>query len=230
MKVIINQYIKEGKRVYELKCGICNNIQITPHLDYLQRKCMKCIALNPLNSFYNGSHVYERIDTLNKFEPVSYKIKCHCNKIFTIRRDTLRNNINKDKKIQCRGCISKDNSLLNREDIKNNQVTTLFERYSKNAKNRGYSFNLSIEIFKNLIEKPCYYCGAVDSDYSHKTIKYLKINGIDRVNNDVGYELDNCVSCCKICNIMKQTLSEEIFLNHIDKIFKFQNKNNGTKL
>ena len=28
-------------------------------------------------------------------------------------------------------------------------------------------------------------------------------NGIDRINNDIGYEFDNCETCCAICNFIK---------------------------
>ncbi len=45
-------------------------------------------------------------------------------------------------------------------------------------------------------------------------------NGIDRVKNEVGYEVENCVACCKTCNIMKQGLSKEDFLNHIKGVLR----------
>ena len=47
-----------------------------------------------------------------------------------------------------------------------------------------------------------------------------KYNGIDRVDNKIGYELDNCVSCCIKCNKAKSYFGQDEFLNHIKKIYK----------
>jgi hypothetical protein len=43
-------------------------------------------------------------------------------------------------------------------------------------------------------------------------------NGVDRVENSLGYSVDNCVACCKICNWMKLTLSVDEFKAHVIKI------------
>ena len=48
--------------------------------------------------------------------------------------------------------------------------------------------------------------------------------GIDRVDNSLGYTLENSVSCCSKCNYMKKTLNVENFLLHIAKIYNY-NKN-----
>lgn len=71
---------------------------------------------------------------------------------------------------------------------------------------------------------PCNYCGDsltitrkaynMNGPYTH--------NGIDRVNNDRGYEPNNVVACCEICNRMKLTLSKEEFLNHVQKIHEWR--------
>ena len=50
--------------------------------------------------------------------------------------------------------------------------------------------------------------------------------GIDRVNNNIGYVLNNCVSCCKFCNSAKldRTLIE--FRDWIKKVYNQQFTNN----
>jgi hypothetical protein len=55
------------------------------------------------------------------------------------------------------------------------------------------------EYFKNC----CYFCG----DECGKTN-----NGIDRLDNSVGYTFENTVTCCEMCNMMKSNLSEDIFI------------------
>jgi hypothetical protein len=57
-----------------------------------------------------------------------------------------------------------------------------------------------------LFKKECYYCGeknyACINDYIDDKCK-SKFCGIDRMDNNIGYTIDNCVPCCIICNMMK---------------------------
>lgn len=70
---------------------------------------------------------------------------------------------------------------------------------------------IEFQAFKLLASINCSYCG----EYTNK--------GIDRVENDKGYTKQNSAPCCKICNYMKRTMTKEEFLEHIEKIYKFQN-------
>ena len=47
-------------------------------------------------------------------------------------------------------------------------------------------------------------------------------NGVDRVDNERGYSLENCVPCCKFCNRMKRDLGKKEFLEHIKNIYNEQ--------
>lgn len=79
--------------------------------------------------------------------------------------------------------------------------------YKSCAKRRNILFNLSIEEFKEMWNKPCYYCGD--------TVDTI---GIDRVDSSIGYISSNCRPCCSVCNYMKLDHTEEYFINHIKKI------------
>lgn len=89
------------------------------------------------------------------------------------------------------------------------------------------TWNLSLEDVSKLIHGNCFYCGAEPSEDNqwNKSAKrksedeVVKINGIDRVNSDIGYEPGNCVSCCSKCNTMKSDLTVEEFRNHIKKLY-----------
>ena len=48
----------------------------------------------------------------------------------------------------------------------------------------------------------------------------LKINGIDRIDNNIGYTNENSVPCCKTCNFAKNILSESQFYLWIKKIYE----------
>ena len=47
-------------------------------------------------------------------------------------------------------------------------------------------------------------------------IGYLH-NGIDRIDNNIGYESKNVVSCCKICNYAKSNMNYKDFILWIQK-------------
>ena len=86
--------------------------------------------------------------------------------------------------------------------------------YISSAKKRNLVFELSFEQFKKIVFKRCYYCGQFSENKD--------FCGIDRVDNNVGYTLENCVSCCDICNEMKMARKEKEFLKHIEKIYLYR--------
>lgn len=79
--------------------------------------------------------------------------------------------------------------------------------YERSAKIKHIVFSLSFDDFLSLWGKPCIYCGSP-----------IETIGIDRVENTIGYELPNIVTCCKICNYMKRELSKKDFLLQCHKI------------
>jgi len=98
---------------------------------------------------------------------------------------------------------------LNPERVKNeiNKPHRRYNVYFHGAKQRNIIFNLSFNQFLTFWNKPCSYCNSE-----------IKGVGIDRVDNNIGYEINNCVPCCEICNRMKLKLSLSDFLSHIQKI------------
>ena len=225
-KSIVKEFRKNGKIYYHFKCDTCENIQETYHKDYQNRKCIKCIGQSFVNNEYNGSIILEKIITDNKFQPISYKIKCKCEKIYQLRRDTLRNNINKGNIIQCTSCQRKLTALSNINSTKINQLNIFYKRYLKNANDRKYNFELSLEEFSEIISNNCYYCNDSGIKHGTRSTKYIVSNGIDRLNNDLGYTLENSVACCSICNKMKHAFTEKVFIEQINKIYKFKLETN----
>ena len=47
-----------------------------------------------------------------------------------------------------------------------------------------------------------------------------RCNGIDRMDQKHGYVIENCVSCCKLCNFMKGALDNITFLQRVEHILK----------
>jgi len=83
-----------------------------------------------------------------------------------------------------------------------------YDYYKRAAKKRDLDFQISLEEFKNLIFKPCHYCGKEPSP----------TNGIDRYINTTGYLIDNCVPCCIQCNRAKNKWNGDEFILMCKKI------------
>lgn len=65
------------------------------------------------------------------------------------------------------------------------------------------------------IQADCYYCGK-------KYIEGEHLNGIDRKDNNLDYTIDNCVTCCTMCNYMKgDELRDDVFLMIIEHILTY---------
>ena len=99
----------------------------------------------------------------------------------------------------------------------------------KNAKNRGLSFNLSNKQIKKLQQQPCHYCGSLPANVScrkeiNNTNGEYVYNGIDRVDNKKGYEVNNCVTCCFVCNRAKRNMTLPDFNRWIKQLIKFHSK------
>ena len=100
-------------------------------------------------------------------------------------------------------------------------LNELYGSYKHNAKGRNLSFNISKEEFKFLTEKNCSYCNAQPTNKikaRHINGTYI-YNGLDRVDNSKGYEIDNVVPCCKHCNMMKKTMSKQDFISQVKNIY-----------
>jgi len=84
------------------------------------------------------------------------------------------------------------------------------EGYVKyNASKRGLPYTLTREQFMEFWQRPCKYCGIE-----------IGTIGLDRVDNDKGYELGNVVACCSRCNLMKGTMDTVEFIRHAQLISK----------
>lgn len=82
-----------------------------------------------------------------------------------------------------------------------------FNSYKSNAKTKNRPFNLTFDEFMTFWQQPCFYCGS-----------HIETIGLDRIKNEIGYELHNVVSCCEVCNSMKSSLSQQQFLDYCTKI------------
>jgi hypothetical protein len=100
------------------------------------------------------------------------------------------------------------------------QFNVLFYHYSVNASKSKREFSLSKDEFRVLVTGNCEYCGVepycVNKGKGSNGI--FIYNGVDRIDNNLGYEVNNCVSCCKICNHAKHTIPVEEFKEYLYRV------------
>jgi hypothetical protein len=102
----------------------------------------------------------------------------------------------------------------------------LYKSYQYCAKSRGLEFSLLEAEFLNLTKRRCTYCGiSPEKEYtgtSKSSSPYL-YNGVDRIDNSVGYIPTNVCPCCEVCNQAKHTMPLDKFLTWIKRLVEFQN-------
>jgi 5-methylcytosine-specific restriction endonuclease McrA len=100
----------------------------------------------------------------------------------------------------------------------------IYTQYKSKCRRRGLTFNLDKDYFIKLLKDNCAYCGNPPSNVL-KASEYTGTalyNGIDRVDNSRGYEIDNVVACCETCNRAKLKMTKEEFLSWIDRVYRHQ--------
>lgn len=98
----------------------------------------------------------------------------------------------------------------------------LYSSYKRRAKNKNFSFELTKEEFATIVKQDCIYCGAPPrrQHFSKGSATPYVCNGVDRINNDLGYTLENSAPCCGTCNRMKGDMNAGDFINHAQRIVK----------
>lgn len=142
-----------------------------------------------------------------------WKFQCECRQIVIKSIDSVKYGNTKS----C-GCL---NSIKRNIDSENTMsFTNLYHRYKTSAKTRKIEFKLSKDEFRKITSSNCFYCGIEPLQIGRQVIKskiYL-YNGIDRLNNSIGYNIENSKPCCFVCNRAKRDMSFNEFLNYIDRL------------
>lgn len=150
----------------------------------------------------------------NNWGAVIWKCICSCGKITEHAGYRVRN-----KQIRSCGCLRKS------KDVERSGTSAIYTMYKYNANKRNIDFLLSFNEFKSLIVRNCNYCGIEPREQNKKGFGILA-NGIDRKNPTIGYVLDNCVTCCSVCNMAKGTLDYNSFKEWIVRVYNFINSEN----
>jgi len=159
-----------------------------------------------------------------------YVCLCDCGKLTNAKKHALINNLHSSCGCKAGALVATKLSLPDNEA----QIRNIYSTYKYGAKRRELEFAVSLDTVKNLIFKNCFYCGSEPNSF-RKSQRILKpnqpaplvYNGIDRINNNVGYTDTNVVSCCIICNRAKREMSYEDFLLWLNRIVVFRGAKNA---
>lgn len=218
-----NQRMPDGQVVYECKCD-CGRKKFTTALSLKKGSPASCGHYLCKSKYLNwvGKKIgYLTVKEITKYKYNYYFIcECDCGLISKVNIDNFINGKTKSCGCKREELIIRTKRIIgSRKPTLEALVNKLYSSYYRNARKRGFEFNLSYDEFFNLINKECFYCSNIGSN----TMVYLNTitliyNGIDRRDSKISYTKENCVTCCCFCNRAKLDFSEDIFLNWLKNI------------
>lgn len=159
----------------------------------------------------------------NKHGQRQWRCLCDCGTEKVVPTQSL-----KSGNTQSCGCLQREMAAHRTLPPGEAGFNRLYNSYKHNARIRGHIFELTENDFRELTKMNCFYCGVKPTQISFTPTSgsdYI-YNGVDRVDNCLGYTADNVVPCCSACNLMKRSWTTEEFLVHIKKIYEYQENTN----
>lgn len=174
--------------------------------------------LNIAGDRYGKLLVISKADTIyrgkNKIPKTVWNCLCDCGKKAIIITEKLRSG----HTTSC-GCNHLKNKYV---DKCMSSKLMIYYKYKQGATRRKLFFNISFDDFINKTKEDCFYCGCSPMQVArtpHGLIFHI-YNGLDRIDNDLGYSLNNVVACCGNCNYARRTQTQEEFLHMVKKIYE----------
>lgn len=209
-------------------CGKTINI-LTSQLIRGTKSC-GCLRIynNLTNKLYPGLKINRF--TVIKFcdKNLKWELLCQCGNIYySDAKRILRNNtkscgcLNKEKRKEKAICLI--NNKSDPDPLKILAKKIFRDRYSDG--------DLTLEIFLEKSQLPCFYCGAEKtnkmikkpSEYSYlyklsEESLTFKYNGLDRIDSLLTHNIDNCVTSCYFCNHSKSNMDQNDFIKYLQKL------------
>jgi hypothetical protein len=165
--------------------------------------------------------VLERMDIKNAHGSPYYRCVCDCGTEMFL----CSNELNLKKGTTCCGCTRR--APYTKKPLGEAAMRHRYTQYKSGAKRRDLCFELSIDEFKVITQENCFYCGSVPQQIAvgggngRCNGSYI-YNGIDRLDNSVGYTKENSVPCCGRCNRAKDVWNKNDFLSWIAKVYLYR--------
>ena len=226
--ISLSNKVDENKRTYfRFKCDCGKEKEICAYLIISGRqKSCGCMVHNRtkiedyLGKKYGKLTVIglgKKDNSKNKYHRTYFEVKCDCGENRIVDMSKLKNGHTKS----C-GCTKDRSKMGNRKPKGVSARNRIINMYKGNAQTKNLEFNLGDDYLIEMFGNNCHYCGCKPS----RETKYKRVNGqfiwngIDRINNNLGYTEENTVPCCTKCNYKKYTDNQEDFLEWIKKVYK----------
>lgn len=167
-------------------------------------------------SFVDGVSEYSQVvgGSGNTFD-----FMCKCGNGFSLSKEY---DIYEPEQLRCSACKRSVQPLVGERAV--------YKRVKSDANRAGREFDLPMDWFKHAIHAPCHYCGRSDRNSisvpskrpGEWLVRDFKYNGLDRLNNDIGYVIQNCVPCCYICNRAKNSMVYQDFIEYINDMVQYR--------
>lgn len=131
-----------------------------------------------------------------------YECKCECGRVAKIKASVLKCGRSTKGCVFCKTQKSKGLSAFNR----------LYRNYKRQALSRNLEWDLTEDQFREITSSNCHYTGLPPSSIMKTVNGQYVYNGIDRLYNNEGYNINNCVACTGEINRMKSNLSYSQFI------------------
>ena len=161
---------------------------------------------------------FDKYKNVGKFSSAYWNVKCECGTKKSVQARFLKNGLT----VSC-GCFQAERAReINKKPPGVAGFNKLFNTYKLGARNRNLCWELTKEQAKELFQQNCYYCGSPPNQQSKTTDAAPEFiyNGIDRINNTLGYSQGNCVPCCSTCNYAKRDMEYDEFVCWIARIYR----------
>ena len=160
-----------------------------------------------------------------------YLCECECGNTHITSGDSIRSGKSKS----C-GCLKKEfiekNKFERTDDREKAILKVQYAHIKRRNRLKGFRDIMTFDEFCQLSKSKCYYCGIeyskeIEDCYNETKSKgrisdtVVRINGIDRIDSNKGYTIDNVVACCKYCNTAKSTMTQEEFKQWIKRIYEY---------
>lgn len=150
---------------------------------------------------------------------IRWDCQCTCGNRVAVRTAALRNGHTRS----C-GCLREVNKGGRpTRNGRSRAYTRVWYIYQYAAKKRNREFALSEQEFDKLISSNCTYCGVPPSQKTHYSETFY-YNGIDRIDNNLGYVSGNVVTSCHTCNQAKHKMTEAEFREWIQRLITFNSR------
>lgn len=166
-------------------CSCCNK-----EFDNRGKRCTTCYQ----------KQYYEKNKEKRSIEKAQYYVN-NKEKIDKRSKDYETNNKDKVKAKNRTHYKNNKQTILNYQKAIKHTPKRKYGQGKKSASERNLSWNIDYDSYLLLIAQPCDYCKC--------SLENMGGVSLDRIKNEIGYELTNVVPCCGICNNIRNR-----FLTH----------------